>query len=256
MITRGDLELAEQECPDVLLDVMLQLFLPNFEAEVKKQRRERAKQREKTNMIERRPAHYRKRYQKPHKRKGKASFLSPPHPALIQSAAYGLTWSSSASLSTTSTSGMKRSESFTVSRLSVGMGAAPGESEEDDATPATTSDASKQGRKRADRDGNQHPFFAIFCRLIYTQRPGLLVPFVQLLSIMPPSTTSQTSASTTPTLINLALNALPPFPYHQHVLRTGRTTNASKESELFDKQLEARVWLLCRAGQSANGIYF
>jgi hypothetical protein len=156
-VTRADLEMAEEECPDLLLDRLLRLFLPHLEAEVDKQRREKAKQREKTNMTERvrsakRHHHHGHGHGHGHlkSRKSMAGLLSQPaHPALLQSASYGLHFGMlSTSFSSTSpassaaaaaandkaTAKMKRIESFTPSRLNEGTGgdADEGEEEEED----------------------------------------------------------------------------------------------------------------------------
>lgn len=218
-------------------------------------------------MKDRRSASHRKRNARHQSKcKSKTSFLSPPHPALLQSAAYGLSWAAASSSSPPSSINgsiptTRGSESFTPTQLREGIGAAPGEAEDEEfLAPLTNIADGKDKRKRAYRSGNEHPFFAMMCRLLYAQRPKLLVPFLRLISFISSSALAQltvSSSSPPPALTNLirTWNFLPPFPYYLHVMPKENARSEAKRSvELFEKQLEARVWLLCHIGQAANGI--
>lgn len=254
-VTRGDLELAEDECPDLLLDKLLQLLLPHFEAESSTRR--------------------------PGGGKGKQKPPSPAHPALLQSSAYGLTatsMSSSASLLSTpaqsaaneAAAKLKRAESFAPSRLG-GEGAGAGGDGEEEDLMGSDDEAKRVGGgtgKKSRRGGNEHPFFATLCRLLYARRPSLLVPFFRLLTTSasanpppPTSSSSSSSSSSSPAAsavyLKRAFNAIPPFAYHVHATYAEQPAafhRSPKERELFEAQLEARVWLLCRIGQAPNAL--
>lgn len=247
-VTRGDLELAEDDCPDLLLDKLLQLLLPHFEAK------------------------------RPGGGKGKQKPPSPAHPALLQSSAYGLTatsMSSSASLLSTpaqsaaneaAAAKLKRVESFAPSRLG-GEGAGAGGDGEEEDLMGSDDEAKRVGGagKKSRRGGNEHPFFATLCRLLYARRPSLLVPFFRLLTTSasanhPPPMSSSSASSSSPAASDVylkrAFNAIPPFAYHLHATYAEQPAafhRSAKERELFEAQLEARVWLLCRIGQAPNG---